>query len=108
MGGELTDLDEWTKSLLTNIELLNMDNNIFEKYQTYRDSEKIVWYGRSDEHEYYAIFNISDVSIELSNEEIDELNVPNSGYDIWQEKQINLLNAKSVEIDTHDVFLLKV
>lgn len=108
MGGELTDLDEWTKSLLTNIELLNMDNNIFEKYQTYRDSEKIVWYGRSDKHEYYAIFNISDVSIELSNEEIDELNVPNSGYDIWQEKQINLLNAKSVEIDTHDVFLLKV
>lgn len=108
MGGELTDLDEWTESLLTNTELLKMDNNISEKYQTYRDNNKIVWYGKSKENDYYAIFNISDKVIELSNEEFNELNVPNAGYEIWQEKDVNLSDLKAIKIDSHDVFLLKV
>ncbi|WP_258088795.1 glycoside hydrolase family 27 protein [Weissella fangxianensis] len=108
MGGELTDLDEWTKSLLTNAELLKMDNNISEKYQTYRDNNKIVWYSKSKENDYYAIFNISDKVIELSNEELNELNVPNAGYEIWQEKDVNLSDLKVIKIDSHDVFLLKV
>ena len=108
MGGELTDLDEWTESLLTNTELLKMDNNISEKYQTYRDNNKIVWYGKSKENDYYAIFNISDKVIELSNEEFNELNVPNAGYEIWQEKDVNLSDLKAIKMDSHDVFLLKV
>lgn len=108
MGGELTDLDEWTESLLTNTELLKMDNNISEKYQTYRDNNKIVWYGKSKENDYYAIFNISDKVIELSNEKFNELNVPNAGYEIWQEKDVNLSDLKAIKIDSHDVFLLKV
>ena len=108
MGGELTDLDEWTESLLTNTELLKMDNNISEKYQTYRDNNKIVWYGKSKENDYYAIFNISDKVIELSNEKFNELNVPNAGYEIWQEKDVNLSDLKAIKMDSHDVFLLKV
>ena len=108
MGGELTDLDEWTESLLTNTELLKMDNNISEKYQTYRDNNKIVWYGKSKENDYYAIFNISNKVIELSNEEFNELNVPNAGYEIWQEKDVNLSDLKAIKMDSHDVFLLKV
>lgn len=108
MGGELTDLDDWTMSLMTNTELLRMDDTMVEKYQTYRDDEKIVWFGTSDTNKYYAIFNISDSQLEFSTQDIKALNVPQLGYDIWAAKDVVLNEDETVKIDTHDVWLLKI
>ncbi|WP_283678490.1 glycoside hydrolase family 27 protein [Lentilactobacillus sp. Marseille-Q4993] len=107
MGGELTDLDDWTKSLLTNKDLLEMDDTITDKFQSYRDENKIVWQAENDSNHYTAIFNISDGQLQLSADELQNLNVPLSGTDIWANKSVSLSNNDTISIDSHDVYLIK-
>ncbi|WP_143461763.1 glycoside hydrolase family 27 protein [Levilactobacillus enshiensis] len=108
MGGELPDLDAWTTSLLTNQDLLEMDDHLTEKYQTSRDERKITWYAASSDHTYHAVFNISDQPLTLTGKELDALEIPLAGHDIWQNKDLALTDEQSIEIAAHDVYLLKV
>lgn len=108
MGGELPDLDEWTTSLLTNQDLLEMDDHLVEKYQTSRDEQKITWYAESASHAYYAVFNISDQPLTLTGKELTGLEIPLAGHDIWQNRDVSLAADQAVEIASHDVYLLKV
>ncbi|GAD17169.1 hypothetical protein FD05_GL001960 [Lentilactobacillus otakiensis DSM 19908 = JCM 15040] len=108
MGGELPDNDEWTNSLMTNQELLNMDDHIIEKYQTHRDDQLITWYAASSDNKYYAIFNISDGDLKLSGAKIANLGIPLSGHDVWEDKDASLSDNDSIAIAPHDVYLLKV
>ncbi|MFC6261640.1 glycoside hydrolase family 27 protein [Levilactobacillus fujinensis] len=108
MGGELPDLDEWTTRLLTNQDLLEMDDHVTEKYQVSRDEQKITWYAKSPNHTYYAVFNISDQPLTLTGKELSELEIPLAGHDIWQNRDVTLAANQTVEIDSHDVYLLKV
>lgn len=108
MGGELPDDDEWTDSLLTNKELLNMDDNVNEKYQMHRDDKLITWYAATPENKYFAIFNISDSELSLTGAEIAKLNIPQAGHDVWTDKDVSVADGDSVKIDSHDVYLLKV
>ncbi len=107
MGGELPDLDDWTTSLLTNEELLSMNDRITEKYQTYRDKDMIAWYASSPAHRYFALFNISDGDLSLSESRISELGVPLNGHDVWKNEDVSLSDGQSVQIGSHDVYLIK-
>jgi len=104
----LPDLDEWTTSLLTNQDLLEMDDHLVEKYQTSRDEQKITWYAESPSHAYYAEFNISDQPLTLTSKELSALEIPLAGHDIWQNRDVSLAADQVVEIASHDVYLLKV
>ncbi|MGF2384613.1 alpha-galactosidase [Lentilactobacillus otakiensis] len=108
MGGELPDNDEWTNSLMTNQELLNMDDHITEKYQTHRDDQLITWYAASSDNKYYAIFNISDRDLSLTGSEIAQLGIPQAGHAVWEDQDVSIANGESVQIGSHDVYLLKV
>ncbi|MFD1124725.1 alpha-galactosidase [Lentilactobacillus raoultii] len=107
MGGELPDLDEWTTSLLTNQELLKMDDQITEKYQTYRDAKLITWHAESLQSKYDAIFNISDTELQLTGAQFVALGLPLTGHDIWQNKDVELSKDQSIKIESHDVYLLR-
>ena len=107
MGGELPDLDEWTTSLLTNPDLLAMDDQLTEKYQVTRTDQVIVWRGISAMHQYFAIFNISNQALSLSSAAVKRWEVPTTGYDIWQQRPVTL-EGGSVQIPQHDVFLLRI
>ncbi|RRG01915.1 MAG: glycoside hydrolase family 27 protein [Lactobacillus sp.] len=107
MGGELPD-DDWTTSLLTNRELLEMDDHITEKYQTYRDDNMITWYATSPESQYFAIFNISDGDLNVSGRQLSELRIPLKGYDIWKDQDVSLSEDNSIQIKSHDVYLIKI
>lgn len=108
MGGELPDLDEWTTQLLTNADLLAMDDQITEKYQLARDEAKITWFATSPAHRYYAVFNISDQPLTLTGQALTELSIPLAGHDIWQDQDVALTPDQQLEIGPHDVYLLKV
>lgn len=107
MGGELPDLDAWTTSLLTNKELLKMDDEIFEKYQYHRDRKLIAWYAASADSRYYSLFNISDSELTLSNSDLKKLKFPQAGYEIWQDKDVSFSDSSTLQIASHDVCLLR-
>ncbi|AYM01614.1 glycoside hydrolase family 27 protein [Levilactobacillus yiduensis] len=108
MGGELPDLDEWTTKLLTNADLLAMDDQITEKYQVTRDESQITWYATSPSHEYYAVFNISERQLTLTGQDLIGLSIPLAGHDVWRNQDIALSSDQQLIIDAHDVYLLKV
>ncbi|GHP13752.1 alpha-galactosidase [Lentilactobacillus fungorum] len=108
MGGELPDNDEWTTSLLTNKELLDLDDHVVEKYQTHRDENKITWYAATADHQYYAVFNISAGDLQLSGADLSGLEIPLNGHDVWQDQDVSMAKADSITIKSHDVYLLKV
>lgn len=105
MGGELTDMDEWTAGLLTNSELLEMDNHIIEKYQAFRNDHLIVWKAISSENCYYGLFNVSDKKLELSQPQFETLNIPYTGKMVWEHQVVS--EQSQIVIDSHDVCLIK-
>jgi hypothetical protein len=105
MGGELTDLDRWTESLLTNRDLLMMDDQITEKYQLYRDNRVIVWVATSQENQYVAVFNVADSDVTISADKLVDYGVQSGAHEIWSAATIDL--QRSVTIGSHDVYLIK-
>ncbi|MDZ7835688.1 MAG: hypothetical protein U5K84_10640 [Alkalibacterium sp.] len=59
-GGELTDLDEWTRDLLQSEDLVAIHANGKRPGEVYRDGQFIVWKTQTDKHEWLAVFNVSD------------------------------------------------
>lgn len=81
-GGTLTDIDDFTLSLLTNESVLKMYHEIVERRQIYRDRDWIVWRGTSKSHSYYGIFNVSEDKKEVP-EKLKALVEGNSVIDLW-------------------------
>lgn len=67
LGCELTMLDEWTKSLLTNQKLLSLMKDGRHGRQIARDNEHAVWVNESDNGGAVcvALFNLKDVEMNL-------------------------------------------
>ncbi|MCM3728351.1 glycoside hydrolase family 27 protein [Neobacillus cucumis] len=65
-GGELRDNDEWTLSLLTNKEVLELNQNSRSNRLVYRKDDKIVWTAKDQENNTYAaLFNAADKTAEV-------------------------------------------
>ena len=67
-GGTLPDIDDFTLSLFTNEEVLDMYRTLTYRRQAYRDDNWIVWEGRSEHNEYIALFNVGDSNLEIPSE----------------------------------------
>lgn len=67
-GGDMTLNDEWTSSLMTNEDLINLNKYSSDNRELYRDEKgAVVWYAKStvDDSCYIAQFNISDSDITI-------------------------------------------
>lgn len=67
-GGDMTMNDEWTDSLMTNEDLIELDKFSTDNRELYRDEKGgVVWYAKStkDDSSYIAQFNISDADITM-------------------------------------------
>lgn len=67
LGAEMTKLDDWTLSLLTNEELLRLENGQFTSRQVRRSPDECVWcavHPRTGEM-YIALFNLTDCPREI-------------------------------------------
>lgn len=71
-GGELRDNDEWTLSLLTNRDVLDMHRDSKNTRLVYRDGDRIVWTSDGPNGEKYAaLFNTGNSEMEVSLELAD-------------------------------------
>ncbi|WP_121660826.1 glycoside hydrolase family 27 protein [Metabacillus litoralis] len=109
-GGELRDNDDWTLSLLTNEEVLNMHRTSHSARQVYRKHDKVVWAAEGDHEIYVALFNISDrkqtVSISLDELHVSEEVQPR---DLWNKRQLASVNSEiCYDLAPHASILLKI
>jgi alpha-galactosidase len=68
MGGDLRSIDPFTLSLLTNPEVIAVDQASHGGHEVFRDGGKIAWEADAPEGRgrYVALFNTSDQSVEVS------------------------------------------
>ncbi|WP_283680072.1 glycoside hydrolase family 27 protein [Lentilactobacillus sp. Marseille-Q4993] len=105
MGGELPDLDKWTTEMLTNKTILELDNNVLEKKQLFRNKEYIVWEADTAEHSYFAIFNISDSIIQNIDSILANQQINKHGHLTWENSDIK--PNSTISIDPHGVCLIE-
>lgn len=113
LGAEMTKMDAWTYSLLTNRSVLELLNPKFHAMQICRDQTRAVWVSRCQEEtkSYAAFFNLSDEPLETSLS-FDELSLENQAYsvkDLW-DNAISRLEAPEwrVSLPPHGCALYQI
>lgn len=87
LGAELTKLDSWTLSLLTNRQILNLLTPDCRPRQIRRDDNQAVWTAENklEDAVYLALFNLSDqeLSVSVSLEGLKIPQIPSGLYNLW-------------------------
>lgn len=114
IGGELTGFDDFTLSLVTNAELLNIEKQSYCAHQLWRknsgDCEQIAWFAPtvSGDTWYLALFNAGEKDTAIS-VNLNELGIaPTKAYDIWEKTSVNVGETVTVKVNPHGVCLLKL
>lgn len=111
MGGNLTLCDEWTESLLTNPEVIAVDQHSTGNHAVLTTDRAAVWQARPTEGEgyYLAIFNL-DAALQEFHYSWKYLGLPNGKYrlrDLWEHKDLGPFESFSVTLQPHAAVLYK-
>lgn len=107
IGGDMIYNDEFTLSLITNQDLLEMLEQSRSAHQIYKRAEngceRIVWTSfRRDGGHYLAVFNTSDESADINvNFAECEIEGAYSVYDIWNHETIGEFSQITVTVPAH-------
>lgn len=111
VGAELRDNDEWTRSLLTNKELLRLLKHSFGARQVLRTSDTVVWASNDEDgSKYVAFFN---TSFSQTNPEVTFTNLGLRGTymvrDLWEHKEIGTVTTRiSATVNIHGARIFKL
>jgi alpha-galactosidase len=105
MGGNLILCDEWTKSLLTNPELIAVDQHSHGNHAMETTERSAVWLAQRDDGQgsYLALFNRSDAP-QTMKYSFKELGMPGTDYtvrDVWEHKELGHLTSIEVTLQAH-------
>jgi alpha-galactosidase len=105
LGANLTRCDDWTKSLLTNKEVIEVDQHSKGNHAVETTTKSAVWVAeRGNTHEHYvAIFNRSDDSQTIRHSWKD-LGLTAPAYDVrdlWQHKDLGRKDSMEVTLAAH-------
>jgi len=114
MGGDLTSMDAWTTSLLTNPEVIDVNQNSRENRAVISNDTAAVWLARlssifladrilSREYCYLAVFNLSDREQTLRYE-WKQLDLSGPVYrvrDLWSHKKLGKARSLTVTLPAH-------
>ena len=110
-GGEMRENDEWTLSLMTNREVLDINQHSHGAKQAYRDEKLIIWTSvAQDSSEVLALFNVSDKPITAKAVLADlGLKSAKTAYELWDKTSTDIKdNALRCEIPAHGAKLFKL
>ena len=113
IGTDLTLLDDWTKKLLTNREVLGLLSQSAGARQIQRDEKKVVWCSKDTKENagYLAIFNLEAKEAEISIpwEAICQYGIFRSnGKELWSGEMTELQAKELISIPAHGAKLFKV
>jgi len=110
-GGELRDNDDWTLSILTNEQVLYVNQHSKNNRHVYREDNKVVWTADDDRgNTYVALFNIGEEEKSVS-VSLDQLGL--SGVktyeDIWEQgKGGEVVEILEVTLKPHSTKFYKI
>ena len=112
VGGDLTRADDWTTSLLTNREVLAVDQTATFSRPVVVNDKIVVWLARSDSKDsyYLAAFNRSESSAKLSFT-WEQLGLAGKDYalrDLWEHRDLGTTKELVVTLETHASVLYKL
>ena len=103
VGGRLPSADAWTTSLLTNPEVLAVDQHSSDNRPVISTDKIVIWRAKSDRGYYIAVFNISPGTQKVSYKWHD-LGLDGNRYevrDLWEHKELGRNDSLSVELPSH-------
>lgn len=112
MGGDLPSSDEWTTKLLTNPEVLAVDQHASHRRPVITTDTAVVWTSKPDDGRgyYVAVFNLADKEQTLTYE-WTKLDLPKGAYavrDLWSRKDLGDAAALKVSLRPHASALYRV
>lgn len=112
IGGTLPSADDWTLSLLTNPEVLAVDQHSTENHPVISTDKTVAWLAQSElgDGQYLAIFNISESSATLRYEWKD-LGLTGKAYklrDLWEHKDMGEAGSMTVMLPPHASVLYRL
>lgn len=111
-GGNLAETDEQTISLLTNQEVLAVDQHATNSRQVLDDGRLVIWLAQtSDGHgEYLAVFNRAE-NIQMIERNWKDVGLEGNSYrqrDIWEHKNLGRARSLKVRLPGHGCVLYRV
>jgi hypothetical protein len=105
MGGNLTQADAWTRSLLTNSEVITVDQHSIDNKPVVTTDDIVVWTAKPETGKslYVAIFNVSDQQ-QAANYSFKDLGLPSSRYrvrDLWERHELGVAASVNVTLRPH-------
>lgn len=105
MGGDLLSADEWTTSLLTNPEVIAVDQHSHENHAVFTSDTVAIWLARPENGDgyYLAAFNIGD-SQQTIHHEWKDLELAGARYkvrDLWERKKLKAAKSLTVKLAPH-------
>jgi alpha-galactosidase len=111
MGGNLTKLDDWTRSLLTNDEVIAVNQRSNSGHEVSRDTKRTVWVAKDEASRgaYVAIFNLSSApqAIEYPLQSLG-FGVSVEIRDLWNKRDLGRADRLKAQLPPHDAALYKV
>lgn len=103
-GGEMRNNDEWTLSLITNEEILDINQNSHSAKPVFDDGKTIVWQSVSArENPVIAVFNADEAEREIA-VDLEELGISGEHTlrDLWKKENVGRVNNKlNVTVNPH-------
>ena len=113
IGTELTKMDDWTKSLLTNAQVLRLLKHSKGARQMERDESHVIWCAMDAEENagYLAAFNLEDgesgVSIPWSR--VEDYGIRGrKGRELWSGEEVDLSGKNTISVPRHGAKLIKI
>lgn len=111
LGAELTKLDDWTLSLLTNPKVLRLITKSAGAKQVMRNEKQAVWFSKDTEEDsyYLALFNLSEEEREVS-ADLDEMELDGAftAEELWSGNISKVDGKVKVSIPSHGAHLYKL
>jgi alpha-galactosidase len=112
VGGELPSADDWTKSLLTNPEVLLVDQQSKGNHPAVATDSIVIWTAETHTGDaaYLAVFNRSELSKQLEYA-WSEVGLSGKSYmqrDLWERKDLDARPSLSIVLAAHACVLYKL
>jgi len=112
MGGDMPDNSEFVESLLTNDEVIQVNQKAIESRQLFRNNGLVAWTSKSadSQKKYLALFNLNEEnsSIEVN---LEDLGISKKAEvrDIWEKSNIGSFSGKfSAQVNPHGARLFMI
>ena len=115
IGGNMPENDEFTLSLLTNSDYMQMHRESANPHCIVREEKNgkgyIIWSSQGKNCKYLAVFN-TDTKIKKIKADLTQILMPGTSYDvydIWQNQSIGTArNSLTLEVEPHGARLIKL